>query len=676
MLGRYPYIYTIKKLQQEVVHLRRAIGRSVPTEGQQILLQLEQNDWHCLPLPEIDREAIYHDVRRLKVHGHEFHPEPMEVPSSADFPEKPEIKRFLGQLRLPDENDGDFAALLQYLEGCWRQELIALPEKIFSAKIIAASDYLLKFSYNINIYRDPQTRNVYLETELYGLALKDRQSRLPDMPIPGTIRYRFQLTPAAIQAKKDFRLDSIETSNSLLRDLGFDPKFDITQLAQRIAKIKQEESRAEQQRQLAHALAESQAETTGIVSGLLAQYTPESIERLMGARSWNSGLAELKEAGWYCKMSGGQSTLYGDVGRQTQVGGEVFHPPARESEAAIEQCLRLRLRLPREEATAAERETPEEFERYFAAVKKYYNQSLGGAFKVFVTAPLLALDFVLVAEATTNIYRDPETGDTYVETVLCNLKYQHTTQTKKVLAIPGTLRYRFKLTAEDIREDKGFHLDYVAPSNSLLRDLCFEEERSFTLDRLTSGLKVAEQEEREAARRRFYHGLAELESTVADENVDVTLRQRGKAVLDGLSQFKGDKEADYHTLAEVAQATHQMVRNPLRSDYRRYLALSERVPTKRSKGKILAGAMLVLLGAVLIVAAVMLAVATFGIATPLSALVIAGGVTVAVAGAAVAGAAGVAAASAGGVLLFKGNKSQPKPAMGGLVEAARGMSLP
>ncbi|OGT46602.1 MAG: hypothetical protein A3E83_07325 [Gammaproteobacteria bacterium RIFCSPHIGHO2_12_FULL_41_20] len=734
---QYPYVYTPSKLEAEMPRLRRITEvhkqfalASVP-QGRQVqarqemdnkpslLLQLQAHNWylpngvsHKDPSVITDTDssgsALLCDVPRARVHGHNW---PRGTASEQ------EVRSFLSLLRLPNETETEFDALFKDLKKFWSQGLTNGIAEIIEDRIAAADRLLIKNS-DINIYRNSQTGTVYIEVELYNLRIKDtRATDSSEIALPGAMRYRFKLTPQDRQAQKGFCFDSMELSNSLLQDICFDPTWTLEQLQQRIPIVEQEEQDDTVRRQLALELAtlEASAEDLRLSSSVratsrnlqhdlsaaskkqdadfvwltqsaqacsqvnekavnvLQRYTPEILQAQMAGQEkdqWNLGLCLLQEQAWHCRVDDSEHCDYilvGDVRRQTRVTDDVCHCS---SDIEGEQFIRQRLRRTGED--------DQQFDAYFAALKRNYNQSLSSCFRVFMEVTHLT-GLNVVAEigraepqSKTNIYRDPETGDTYIETEIFDIRYKNIS-TNQVITIPGTLRYRYKLTLADIQSGKGFRLDYVAPSNSLLRDLCFKPGESFTLETLTSRITQAQQEEYEASRRRFYRELAELETVVEDSNVDPLLRRHGKAVLAGLKQFKGEKAADYATLAEVAQATQQMVREPLRSDYARYLQLSERVPTRRSKGKILVGAMLVLLGVVLVAAAIALAVTTAGIGTPLSAVVAAIGVKVAIAGAVAAGVVGVAAAAGGGASLFSGQKAQPRRAMEDLANTSRTM---
>lgn len=415
------------------------------------------------------------------------------------------------------------------------------------------------------------------------------------------------------------------------------------------------------------------------------RYSLEQLAEMMegDAESFSPVLIELKQCSGYCKMPEETTshTLAADVSRQTQVNGNscpVYKADNEENQTAIKKFIKQHLALPNE--------SEQTLERVFNEVNKYYNQSVGGAFKAAIVNP-----FANAMSATTvsitpgsihsvysqrglyqlpnqdefiNIYRDTFTGTVYVESIFTKIKVK-TFDGKHEVIIPGSFRSRFKLTREDIEQDKGFCLDYFEASNSLLEELCLKNE--FDMTTLTQRIQQAQQEEQ----YNYEHSIADLELTLKSTTCHPDVKKCGYTAIEQVRKLEAENTTDLSTLTHLIHSTNDVIKEP-NKHFDGYRQLANKMPTKRSWGKILSGVALALLGAVIVAASVAVAVASFGVATPLSAMGIVIGASVVTAGVAcAAGVVGLGAMTAGSILFFKGCPSQPKQTMYDLAEAVK-----
>lgn len=184
----------------------------------------------------------------------------------------------------------------------------------------------------------------------------------------------------------------------------------------------------------------------------------------------------------------------------------------------------------------------------------------------------------------------------------------------KIIRLAGAMSLRWRLT------DQGFKVECMSASNRDLLDIICGNHSSV-----------------EAAIAKDAYKKAELEFIKAQSSPDLDNRLTNKAVdvyleTKRLSRQKG---ADHKKLTDVLERTTHLLKCPEdKSKANEYVNLGKQLQGRRSKFKLLAGAMLVFAGAALTLGSIGVGIATFGFSTPLSALGIAGGVAVAGGGAA------------------------------------------
>ncbi|OGT46603.1 MAG: hypothetical protein A3E83_07330 [Gammaproteobacteria bacterium RIFCSPHIGHO2_12_FULL_41_20] len=392
-----------------------------------------------------------------------------------------------------------------------------------------------------------------------------------------------------------------------------------------------------------------------------------SVAQLPEAAKSRLGLSQLSQQQWRYTVNSdpiqaAQQFFSAVYNKKITVKGEIFQSQINELSRSNAQQQLLQFLMDNLRISS---DTDEQLHNYCSAIRMKWNTDIEQAWQFHVPG----YDNTSFSE-TIDIRRDPTDGAVYIEVTYSDIKLGKRGQTFQY-TLPGALRLRLKLAPADVLNFQlGLQVEQIEASNFLLHRLFFSEQ---PVDE-TQLLTLIEQAKWVEAYRA---AVDELRKTLVRDTVSSTLRTYANDVLQKVRYMAAQKGADLEQLADVVQATNKLVRNPGNSQVQaRYLDLAGQVRSKRSWGKIIGGAMLVLLGVVLIATAVALAVTTAGIGTPLSAVVAVIGVKVAIAGAVTAGVLGVAAVAGGSYSFYKGKKLQPAQAMQHLVEESRSETRP
>lgn len=370
--------------------------------------------------------------------------------------------------------------------------------------------------------------------------------------------------------------------------------------------------------------------------------TPKQLEKAN-----NDYLAELASENWVIEpQEEDHEALLKDFERGHLFNGISHRDIMRSAEPQLTPDLthiNLNLSIDDEEKTKLLEKRHELFNAFLVSnfgdkaelLYRSYDQTLVNLLKNVLAVPIYeSYNYVVhVANEKRKINFYVKNDEIYADIIFSEINI-YNQDPEELTRLPGKMNLRWRLT------ENGFELESMSASNQELLD-CVRGNSSYVED-------VIAKDDYRKAELEFIKAQSnpELNNKLANKAVDVYLETK---------RLSRQKDADHKKLTDVLERTTHVLKHPEdKSKANEYANLGKQLQGRRSKFKLLAGAMLIFAGTALTLASIGLGVATFGFSTPLSALGIAGGVAVVGGGAAL----GVSALVGGAGLGIFGHKKR------------------